>query len=78
MKNPIQIEVGEWWFKGCFIQQQSHPELKPFRVFQDTEEQKTVGTCYTFQEAKRICKENEVEKYKNGYKIFISVGNNAA
>ena len=71
MNTPIQIENVEWWFKGFFIQKQSHPLLNPFHVFQDTEEQKTVGTCQTFTKAKKLCELNEVKDYKNGYKVFL-------
>ncbi len=33
MNKPIKIEIGEWWFKGCFIQQQDHPKLSKYIVF---------------------------------------------
>ena len=71
MSNPIKIELGEWWFKGCFIQEQKHPLLKRFHVFLDTENQKTVDTCSTFLDAKKLCDLNEVKNYKQGYKLFF-------
>lgn len=49
----IQIEADEWWYKGCFIQKQNHPNLLPYHVFQDTEEQETVGVCHSMLEAKK-------------------------
>jgi len=70
MTEPKQIDPQEWWFKGCFIQKQPHPLLDPFHVFQDTEEQKTVGTCDTFAQAKKLCTLHEVKYYKYGYKGF--------
>lgn len=69
--KPVLISSGEWWFKGCFIQKQEHPKLKPYFVFKDTEDQESVDTCFTFAEAKKLCILNEVKKYKNGFKAFI-------
>lgn len=69
--KPVQIESGEWWYKGCFIQKQNHPKLKPYIVFQDTEIQTTVGDCYTFTEAKKIATIFEVKKYKYGPESFV-------
>ena len=71
ISNPIQIEEGEWWLKGCFIQKQIHPLLKPYHVFRDTENQETIGTCFTFTEAKKLCNLNEVKDFKQGYKAFL-------
>ena len=71
MKNAIQIDINEWWFKGCFIQKQINPKLKKYHVFKDTEQQETVGTCSTFLEAKKLCNLNEVKQFKHGYKSFI-------
>lgn len=71
MVKPIAIEVGEWWYKGCFIQKQDHPMLSKYVVFKDTELQETVGTCGTMVEAKRLCVDNEVVDYKLGFKSFI-------
>lgn len=69
--KPIQIEVDEWWFKGCFIQKQYHPKLKPYHVFKDTENQETVDTCFTFTEAKKLCDLNKIKDFKQGYKAFL-------
>lgn len=71
MAKPIAIEVGEWWYKGCFIQEQNHPMLSKYVVFKDTELQEIVGTCGTMVEAKQLCKDNEVVDYKLGVKSFI-------
>jgi hypothetical protein len=71
MNKPIQIEIGEWWFNGCFIQKQIHPKLKPYHVFKDTEQQENIGTCFTFKEAKKLCNLNRVKDFKHGYKAFI-------
>jgi hypothetical protein len=62
MKNekPKQIEVGEWLYKGCFIQESTHPQLiGKYEVFKNDKPQSHVGRCYTFTEAKRLCVENE-------------------
>lgn len=71
MNKPIKIEIGEWWFKGCFIQQQDHPMLSKYIVFGDTDGQPTIGTCGTFAEAKKLCRDNEIKNYKFGYEIFL-------
>lgn len=71
MNKPIAIEVGEWWFKGCFIQEQDHPMLSKYVVFKDTELQERVGTASTMREAKKLCVDNEVTDYKFGYKSFL-------
>jgi hypothetical protein len=71
IKKPIQIEADEWWFKGCFIQKQIHPLIKPYHVFKDTEQQETIDTCFTFTEAKKLCNLNEVKDFKQGYKSFL-------
>ena len=71
MTKPIAIEVGEWWFKGCFIQEQNHPMLSKYVVFKDTEGQETIDSASTMYEAKRLCVDNEVVDYKFGYKAFL-------
>lgn len=58
--EPVQVEDGEWHYYGCYIQKQDHPQLLPFHVFQDTEDQDTVGTAHTFEEAKAIARANRV------------------
>ena len=42
MNKPVQIEIGEWWYKGCFIQEQNHQMLSKYVVFKDTELQERV------------------------------------
>ena len=71
MVKPIQIEGGEWWFKGCFIQEQNHPMLSKYVIFKDTELQEIVGTASYMSEAKKLCLDNEVVEYKFGHKKFI-------
>ena len=71
MVKPIAIEVGEWWYKGCFIQEQNHPNLSKYVVFKDSENQEHVGSPNTMVEAKQLCKDNEVVNYKLGVKHFI-------
>jgi len=75
ISNPVQIADDEWWYKGCFIQKQIHPLLKPYHVFRDSEKQESVGTCYTFTESKKICDLNEVKDFKQGYKSFLQSKN---
>jgi len=70
-KNPIQIETDEWWYKGCFIQEQIHPELLKYHVFKDTIEQETIGTTNSFVRAKEMCVDNEVKDYKIGWRSFL-------
>lgn len=74
-EKPIQIEVGEWYYKGCFIQDQSSSphDLPKYHVFQDTDEQMTVGTCWTFTEAKRLCVINEVKNPVSGWKEELNI-----
>jgi hypothetical protein len=60
MTKPRQIEVGEWLYKGCFIQEFKHHLLiGKYEVFKNNAEQTHVGRCYTFIEAKNLCRENE-------------------
>lgn len=66
INKPIQIEVGEWYYKGCFIQEQDHPSLLKYHVFKDTELQETIDVCSSFKQAKKLCQENEVIKPKIG------------
>ena len=59
-EKPRQIEVGEWLYKGCFIQESTHPQLVgKYEVFKNDELQTHVDRCNTFAEAKKLCKENE-------------------
>ena len=60
VEKPRQIEVGEWLYKGCFIQKSEHSELiGKYEVFKNDKHQSHVGRCYTFTEAKRLCKKKE-------------------
>lgn len=70
MNKPFQLEVGEWWFKGCFIQEQNHPQLDKYTIFQDTVLGMTVGSASKFTDAIKICKENEVTDYVQGIEAF--------
>lgn len=70
MNKPIQIEVGEWWFKGCFIQEQNHPQLSKYTIFQDNVLGMTVGSASTMKQAIQICKDNEVKDYVQGIEAF--------
>ena len=55
-EKPRQIEVGEWLYKGCFIQESTHPQLiGKYEVFKNDEPQTHVGRCHTFTEAKKLC-----------------------
>lgn len=64
---PVQIEVGEWLYKGCFIQEQIHPELLKYQVFKNDKKQTHVGVCSTFAQAKKLCEANECT---DNYAIF--------
>lgn len=70
-EQPIQIEIGEWWYKGCFIQEQNHPSLSKYVVFKDNKAQSHVGTPHNFAVAKKMCEDNEVKDYVLGWKSFI-------
>lgn len=70
MKKPIAIEVGEWYFKGCFIQEQDHYMLDKYVVFKDTEDQDHVGTASSMVMAKKLCIDNEVKEPHLGLKSF--------
>lgn len=71
MQKPVAIEVGEWYFKGCFIQESKHPQLVgKYEVFKDDENQTHVDRCHTFTEAKKLCVENEVTEPHLGLESF--------
>lgn len=68
---PKEISPGEWWYMGCFIQEVEEiirlvHRMPRFTVFQDTDQQHTVGNCHTFTEAKKIASENKVDNYQHG------------
>jgi hypothetical protein len=59
-EKPRQIEVGDWLYKGCFIQEQQHPMLAgKYAIFKNDVLQVHVGRAYTFTEAKALCEANE-------------------
>jgi len=59
-EKPIQVEVGEWLYKGCFVQEFKHPKLiGKYTVFKNNQAQNHVDRCNTFQEAKKLCEQNE-------------------
>jgi hypothetical protein len=70
MKKPIGIEVGEWYFKGCFIQEQQHYMLDKYVVFKDNQDQDHIGTASSMAMAKKLCIENEVTEPHLGLKSF--------
>jgi hypothetical protein len=69
--KPVQIEIGEWWYKGCFIQKQEHPELLPWLVFKDNFAQSHVGVTTSFASAKKLAERNEVTTPHLGYQTFL-------
>lgn len=70
--KPTQIEDGEWYYKGCFIQSSVMPHVhKGYFVFKDTEYQETIGSPHTFAEAKSLCEKNEVKQPYFGLKRIL-------
>ena len=61
MSKPVQIEDGEWYYKGCFIQKQTHPSLMKYHIFKDTKSQATISFCGAFLQAIAICNKYEVK-----------------
>lgn len=60
MKNMQQIDTQEWLYKGCFIQEFTHPKLiGKYEVFKNDEAQTHIGRAHTLKEAKKLCTENE-------------------
>lgn len=71
--KPTLVSGGEWYFMGCFIQRQDiRPSAEPFHVFQDNKDQTSVGSCFTFTEAKKICRLNKVDKPLIGLRALIT------
>jgi hypothetical protein len=69
---PFQIEIGEWYFKGCFIQKHGFVQLPgKYNVFKDDQSQTHVGFYSNFKEAKKACNDNEVKKPYLGILKFI-------
>jgi hypothetical protein len=57
-----QIEVGEWLYKGCYIQLSQHIELYgKYEVFKNNEDQDHVGRTRNFREAMKMCRENKCD-----------------
>ena len=69
--KPYKIDTVEWYYKGCFIQKNNHPKLSIYCIFKDTKDQETIGECYTFTEAKKLCELNEVINPFIGLESFI-------
>lgn len=59
-----QIDTDEWYYKGNFIQKQNHPQLEPYFVFKDTEDEQIIGGASSFSYAKFLC-----EQYYNEYPL---------
>lgn len=58
--KPIQIETGEWLYKGCFITEFKHPKLiGKYEVFKNNKTQDHIDRCHTMTEAKKLCEQNE-------------------
>jgi hypothetical protein len=70
--RPVQIEIGEWWFNGRFIQKQVHPLLSPYVSFNDNEDGCMVETHTTFKEATKYCLDNPCNTPQHQPKDFIS------
>ena len=66
-KKPYQIEDGEWYFKGCFIQKQP----TGYVVFADDSTQTHIGVCGKMADARTLCVENQVKKPKLGLLSFL-------
>lgn len=71
-EKPFQIEAGEWYYMGCYIQESVHPKLfGKFEVFKDDEKQSHVGRYMKFSEAEKAAIENRVDAPKNGLKSYL-------
>jgi len=57
--RPIQVEDGEWLYKGNFIQKQDHPELLKYCVFSAKDDRRHIGVSNTWKGAKELCKDNQ-------------------
>jgi hypothetical protein len=59
-EKPVATDLGEWLYKGCFIQESTHPQLVgKYEVFKNNETQDHIDRCITFAEAKKLCEQNE-------------------
>lgn len=68
--KKVQIEVGEWYYCGCYIQQQNHPSLCKYVVFKDDATQTHVGTSNSMVYAMELCRQNKVDNPVNGLKAY--------
>ena len=59
-EKPLQLDIDEWLYKGCFIQKRKHPMLfGNYSVWKNNETQTHIDNCITFLEAKKLCEQNE-------------------
>ena len=66
-KRCIQIEDGEWYYYGCFIQLSDHPSLYgKYEAWKDDDARTHIGRYDTMKEAKEACRENAVQVPKQG------------
>lgn len=64
-EKPVELIEGEWWYKGCIIQNNKkllgfrHPRLMPYGAFWDTSQRLPDDpgpyACYTKAEAIAWC-----------------------
>jgi hypothetical protein len=71
INKPVLIEGEEWWYMGCFIQKQNHPDIHPYVVFKDNDQQTHIGTSIDFNGAKDLCKNNRNTRYKLGIEDLL-------
>lgn len=71
-KQPICIEVDEWWFNGRIIQKQNHPILPEYISFADNGEPFTSHHS-TKKEAVDFALNNPCKKPKNFPKDYIGL-----
>lgn len=71
-KKAVQIEDGEWYCAGCFIQKSEHPALVGgYEVFKDNQEQTNVGRYDTLAAAKKAARLNQVITPLRGLMSFL-------
>jgi len=68
--KKVKIEVGEWYYCGCYIQEQNHPSLCKYVVFKDYATQTHVDTASTMACAMLLCRKNKVDNPVNGLKAY--------
>lgn len=57
-KWPVLIATDEWYYKGRFIQKNTHPNLQPYTSFNDDAIGTDVQPHFSMDEAKRYCRAN--------------------